>query len=186
MAGMLNVDGDEDGGENALSSRPYNLAMTTSETTPVAEDSHVGAVGGFGMGESYIGSQMPVAEPFLEPSNQTIDAMSVLANENEEVEPSTFNTTSEIPSEALPLAMDHVPMDHDSTLDMVSLVRGNPESIDTSLTGLDAPFSTVINQELVSWWNSNMQSPFFNENLETRGKRILSLKFFSPALARVC
>ena len=178
VTGMLDVDGDEDrdedGDENTLSSGPYNLVVTTNETMPVVMESHVGAVGGFGMGESCIGSQMPVPNPFLEQPNQTMGAMSALANKNQEVEPSTFNAFSEYLSDAPPLAMDHVPMDHNTTLDMVSLVRDNPATRRTSLIGPDIPLNAEFDQDLEVWWNSNMQSPSFNENLETRGKRSLS------------
>ena len=174
---MLDVDGDEnrdeDGDENALSFGPYNLAMTTNETVPVATEFPVGAVGGFGMGELYFSSQMPVPDPSVEQSNQIIGATSALVNENQEVEPSIFNV-SEFLSDTLPSAMDHVPMDHASTLDMVSLARGNPITSSTSLIGPDTPLNAVFNQDLENWWNSNMRSPSFDENLETRGKRSLS------------
>ena len=175
---MLDVDGDEDrdedGDENALSSGPYNLAVTTNETTPAVTESHVGAVGGFGMGELYFGSQMPVPNPFLEQPNQTMGAMPALANENQEVEPSNFNNISDFLSDTLPSAMDHVPMDDVSTLDRVTLVRDNPANSSASLIGTDTPLNAVFDQGLEIWWNPNMQSPSFNENLETRGKRTLS------------
>ena len=182
VARMLDVDGNDDGDEdrdqdgdgNTLSSGPHNLAVTTNETTPAVLESHVGAVGGFVMGDLYIGSQMPVSNRFLEQPNQNMGAVSALANENQEAEPSNFNNISEFLSDTFPSAIDHIPMDHDSTLDMVSLVRDNPATSSASLTGPDTPLDSLFNQDLDIWWNLNMQSPNFNENLETPGKRILS------------
>ena len=161
VAGMLDVDGDEDrdehGDENTLSSGPYNLAVTTDETTPVVTESHVGAVSGFGIGEPYTGSQIPPLSPFLEQPNQTMGAMSA----------------SELLPDTLDLTMDHVPIDHDSTLDIVSLVGDSPATRSTSLIRLATPLNAAFNQKL-DWWNSNMRSPSFNEDFEPRGKRILS------------
>ena len=178
VAGMIDVDGDqhrdEDDDENALSSGPYNLARTTSETTPVATESHVGTAGGFDMGELYIGTQMPVPNPFLEQPNQTMGAMSALANENQEIEPSVFNAISDILSNTIPLTIDHGPMDHNSTLDMVSLVGGNPATRDTPLIDPETSLNAVSDQDLMDWWTSNIQPPSCNKNLEARGKRILS------------
>ena len=178
VAGMLDVDGDEDrdedGNENTLSSGPYNLAVTTNETTPVVTESHVGAVGGFGMGESYTGSQILVLSPSLEQSNQTMGAGSTLANDEQRFETSITKSTRELLPDTRDLTMDHVLMDHDSTLDMLSLVRDNPATRSTSLIGPNTPLNAVFVQDLENWWNSNMQSPSFNENLETRGKRTLS------------
>ena len=188
VAGMLDFDGDEDRDEDddeiALSSVPYNLAMTTSETTPVATDSRVGTVGGLGMGESYTGSQMPVPNPSLEQSNLIMGAMSALGNDEQGFETPITNSTSELLPDTLDLTMDHVPMDHDLTMDMASLVRGNPVCRDTSLIGPDTQLNAEFNQDLENWWNSNMQSPSFNDNLEISGKRILSWKLFSRAPTR--
>ena len=175
----MDLDGDEDSDEgsdeNALSSGPYNLAVTTSETTsettPVATEAHVGAVRELGIGEPYIGSQMSVSSPFLDQSNQTMGPMSALTNDEQIFETSITNSTSELLPDTLDLTMDHVPMDHDSTLDVVSLVRGNPATRDTSLIGPDTPLDADFIQALDNWWDPNMQSPSFNENLETRGKR---------------
>ena len=163
VAGMLDVDDDEDrdedGDEDPLSSGPYNLAMTISETTPVATNSYVGAVGGFGMGESYIGTQIPAPNPFLEQPNQTMGAMPALANENQELAPSIINSISEILPDAPPLNMDfYIPTNDYSTSVMASPLRGNPAPRDTS----------------PDWWNLNMQSPSFGNFPEARGKRILS------------
>lgn len=178
VAGMLDVDGDEDrdedGDENALSSVSYNLAMTTSETTPVARESHVGAVGGFGMGDSYIGSQIPVADPFLEQSNQTMGAMSALANDDQRFETSITNSTGELLPDTLDLTMDYVRMDHDPTLDMVSLVRGSSATRGSSLFGPDTMLNAVSYLDLVNWSSPDIQFPGINELLETRGSQSLS------------
>ena len=178
VAGMLDVDGDEDrdqdGDGNILSSGPCNLAVITSDKTPVATESHMGAVGGFGMGESYGGSQMLVPNSILEQPNQTMSAMLALANDDQGFATSITSITGELLPDIYDLTMDDVPMDHASTLDMISLVRENPASRSTSLIGPDTTLNAVFNQDLENWWNSNVQSPSFNENLETRGKRILS------------
>ena len=177
VTGTLNVDGDEDrdgdGDEIAMSSGPYNLAVTTSETTPAATESHVGAIGGFGMGEQYIDTQMLVADPFFERPNQTMGAMSALANDDQGFETSITSSTGEFLADTLDLTVEHVPMDHESTLEMISLVRGNPATRSPSLIRLDTPLNAAFNQELENWWSSNMRSPSFDENLETQGKRIL-------------
>ena len=178
VAGMLDVDGDEDrdqdGDENALSSGPYNIAVTTSETTPVDGDSHVGAVGAFAIDESHISSQMSVTYSFLDQPNQTMGAMSALANDDQGFEISITNSTGELLPDTLDLTMDHVPMDNDPTLDMVSLVRGNSATRDTTLSGPDIPLNAVSYLDLVNWSTPDIQFPGINEFLETQGKRILS------------
>ncbi|KAM0800248.1 hypothetical protein BDR22DRAFT_889612 [Usnea florida] len=172
VAGALDVDGDEDrdedGDENVMSSGPYNLVVTTSETTPAFAESHVGTIGGFGMGEQYIGTQMPVVDPFFEQPNETTGAMSAQASEIQEVGPSIINSISELVPDTPHLTMNHVPMDYDWTSDTVSLI-GNTEIRETSLIGPHTPLNTVSDQDLMTWWHPNIQSPSFYENLETRG-----------------
>ena len=152
VAGMKDVDDDEDrdeeGDEKAFSSGPYNLAMTTSETTPVATDSHIGAFSDFDIGES---------NSLFEEPNQTMGAMLALANEDQELEPSMVDSISHFDSDALPLQIDFgISTDNYSTV-MVSPVRGNFAARDASL----------------EWWTLNMQSPG-SGNFPAQGTWILS------------
>ena len=194
MIDVGDEDRDEAGDEDASSSRPRNLAMTMGETTSVATSSHVGAVGGFRIGESYIGTQMQTPNPFTQQPNQIMGAMSALANEDQEFETSMTNSTSELLADALPLYMDlSIGTNDYLTLNTVSLVTGSSRPGEASLEswmngGSQSPsFDTMLSMispvgcipvpreaSLESCLNKYSQSLSFDNSPEAQGMRILS------------